>query len=132
MRIGWLNRLLGNRGERAAARFLKQRGYRILARQARNNAGEIDLIALDGETIVFVEVKTRSAGGELGHPAEAVTRHKQRQLTRTALTWLKTRNLLERRCRFDVLAITWKSGADPEIEHLIHAFEAIGIGQMFS
>ncbi|QDT35235.1 YraN family protein [Thalassoglobus polymorphus] len=131
MQIGWLNRLLGNRGERAAARFLKKSGYRILARQARNQIGEIDLIARDGETIVFVEVKTRSSA-TTGHPSEAVGFQKQKQLTRTALAWLKQRNLLDHRCRFDVVSIIWQDGKTPVIEHFIHAFEAVGHGQFYS
>lgn len=130
-RLGWLRKLLGDRGEREAARFLKERGYRILARQSRSRIGEIDLIALEGETIVFVEVKTRSSHAA-GHPVEAVTFAKQKQLTRAALAWLKRRSLLDRRCRFDVVAVTWKPGGPPVIEHFIHAFEAIGSGQMYS
>lgn len=131
MRIGWLNRLLGNRGEQQAARFLKSCGYRILERQAKSKLGEIDIIALDGETIVFVEVKTRSSM-KAGHPAEAVGYQKQQQLTRTALGWLRKRKLLDKPCRFDVVAIIWQDGGAPEIEHFIHAFEATGQGQMFS
>lgn len=131
MQIGWLNRLFGNRGERAAARYLKKQGYRILDRQARSRIGEIDLVALDGQTIVIVEVKTRSSHAA-GHPAEAVNFPKQKQLTRAALVWLKQRNLLHHRCRFDVIAITWKQGQPPVIEHFVNAFEAIGDGQMFS
>jgi putative endonuclease len=130
-RIGWVRKLLGDRGERAAARFLKQRGYRLLARQSRNRIGEIDLIALDGETIVFVEVKTRTSHAA-GHPVEAVTFQKQKQLTRSALAWLKRRGLLEHRCRFDVVAITWTPGEPPVIEHFVHAFEAVGTGQFYS
>ncbi len=131
MQVGWLNRLFGNRGERVAARFLKKSGYRILARQARNQIGEIDLIARDGETIVFVEVKTRSSSST-GHPSEAVDLQKQKQLTRTALAWLKRRNLLDHRCRFDVVSIIWKDGSKPVIEHFIYAFEAVGQGQFYS
>ncbi len=131
MRIGWGNRLFGNRGERVAARFLKKLGYKILVRQARSKVGEIDLIARDGETIVFVEVKTRSSHAT-GHPSEAVGYQKQKQLTRAALFWLKERNLLDHRCRFDVIAITWQDGQHPVVEHFIHAFEATDSGQMFS
>lgn len=124
MRIGWLNKLLGNKGERVAARFIKKQGMKVLARQARNRVGEIDLIALDQETIVFVEVKTRSSMSA-GHPAEAVGYQKQRQISRAALFWLKERNLLDRRCRFDVIAIIWQQDAAPIIEHYVNAFEAI-------
>ena len=123
MKIGWLNKMFGNRGERLAAKYLKRKGYRILARQARNRFGEIDIIALDGDSIVFVEVKTRSSD-VAGHPAEAVTHQKQRQITKTALVWLKSKGLTDRRCRFDVIAISFKSGNAPHIEHIAHAFEA--------
>jgi putative endonuclease len=130
VRRGILNRLLGDRGERAAARYLKRQGYRILARQSRSRIGEIDLIALDGQTVVFVEVKTR-ASQAAGHPAEAVTFAKRKQLTRTALAWLKRRNLLECSCRFDVVAITWQDGHPPTIEHFKNAFEPAGDGQFY-
>ncbi len=127
---GLLNKLLGDRGERVATKFLKRKGYRILARQSRSRIGEIDLIAQDGDTIVFVEVKTRSSANA-GHPAEAITIAKRRQLTRAALAWLKRRRLLEHRTRFDVIAITWQTGA-PLIEHYESAFAAEGSGQMFA
>lgn len=130
-RIGWMRKLFGDQGERVAAKHLRQQGYRILARQSRSRVGELDLIALDGETIVFVEVKTRSSL-VAGHPAEAVTVAKQQQLTRAALAWLKRHRLLEARGRFDVIAITWKAGAAPEIQHYKNAFQASGRGQMFS
>lgn len=130
-KVGWLRKLFGDRGERTAAVFLRKKGYRILARQSRSFIGEIDLIAMDGERIVFVEVKTR-ASHVAGHPSEAVTPAKQRQLTRAALVWLKRRRLLDRPCRFDVVAITWAEGTTPKIDHYIHAFEASGTGQMWS
>ena len=121
---GWLAKLLGNRGENAAVRFLRRLGYRILARNCRNHWGEIDIIARDGDWIVFVEVKTRSSHAA-GHPAEAVTRRKQVQLTKLALVWLKQRRLLEHRARFDVVALTWPEGTQtPVIEHFLHAFQA--------
>jgi len=128
---GILNRLLGDRGERAAAKYLKQQGYRILARQSRSRIGEIDLIALDGETVVFVEVKTRSSHAA-GHPSEAVTYTKRKQLTRAALVWLKRRRLLDSRARFDVVAITWSDRGPPTIEHDQNAFEPVGSAQMFA
>ncbi len=124
---GWLAKLLGNRGENAAVRYLRQQGYRILARNCRSHWGEIDIIARDGDWIVFVEVKTRSSHAA-GHPAEAVTHRKQVQLTKLALVWLKQRKLLDHRARFDVIALTWPDGVKtPEIEHYIHAFPAADI-----
>ncbi len=131
MRRGILNKLLGDRGERVAARHLKRQGYRILARQSRNRIGELDLIALDGGTIVFVEVKTRSTHAA-GHPTEAITAEKRRQLTRVALCWLKSRGLLEARSRFDVVAITWEEQGKPRVEHFRNAFESVGFGQFYS
>jgi len=130
VRRGILNRLLGDRGERAAAKYLKQQGYRILARQSRSRIGEIDLIALDGQTVVFVEVKTRSSQAA-GHPAEEVTQAKRRQLTRTALAWLKRRHMLNVSSRFDVNAITWQEGMPPVIEHYQNAFEPTSEGQLY-
>jgi putative endonuclease len=131
VRPGWLTRLLGNRGERLAVRRLKKLGYRILARQSRSRIGELDVVALDGECIVFVEVKTRSSQAA-GHPTEAITFAKRQQLTRAALAWLKSHGQLEHRARFDVIAITWGDGAEPVLEHYQNAFEPVGRGQMFS
>ncbi len=133
---GWLQTLfakrpLGERGERAAARYLKRRGYRILARGNRLVPGELDLVALDRDTVVFVEVKTRRSA-DAGHPAEAVTPAKQRQLTRLAVTFLKRHGLLERRARFDVIAVTWPEGQRPTIEHFPNAFEAVGRDEFYS
>jgi putative endonuclease len=67
---GWLNRLFGSAGEKAAIRYLKQQGFRIVTRNYENRAGEIDVIALDGQTIVFVEIKTRRNDSK-GHPLDA-------------------------------------------------------------
>jgi putative endonuclease len=122
------NRFLGDRGERAAARYLRGRGMRILRRGYRTANGEIDLIARDDDTLVFVEVKARRRG----QPAEAVTLEKQRRLTLAALHFLKRYGLLEVRSRFDVVAGLWPDDdADPEIEHIRDAFDAQGRGQMF-
>jgi putative endonuclease len=122
------NQLLGDRGEREAARFLRRCGLRVLRRGYRTDQGEIDLIALDGTVVVFVEVKARSQGT----PAEAVTPEKQRRLTLAGLHFLKRYNLLDQRSRFDVVAILWpEDGITPQIEHYRDAFEAVGRGQMF-
>jgi putative endonuclease len=129
---GWVTKVLGDRGERAAARYLRRQGYRILARQHSDRLGEIDLVARDADTIVFVEVKTRKTAAA-GEPVEAVTPHKQKQLTRLALAWLKRRGLLEQRARFDVISILWPAGArDPEIIHYRNAFEPLGVSGMYS
>ena len=125
-------RSLGQRGEAAAARYLGKLGYKIVARGDRAVLGELDLVAVDGRTIVFVEVKTRQSQ-EAGNPAEAVDLDKQRRLSRLALAYLRRRDLLEYPARFDVLAVTWPEGATrPVIEHFRHAFEAVGRDSMFS
>lgn len=125
-------RSLGQRGEDAAARFLRRLGYRIVDRGRRSKRGELDLVAVDRETIVFVEVKTRTTA-EAGDPSEAVNADKQRRLTRLALGWLKQHGLMEQPARFDVVAITWPAGRRrPLIEHYPNAFEARGRWGFFS
>jgi putative endonuclease len=116
---------LGQRGEREAARFLKRRGMLIVARGDRAKLGEIDLVAVDQRTVVFVEVKTRTTH-EAGHPADAVDRNKQKRLTRAAQGFIKRHNLEETSSRFDVVAVTWPDvKKKPVIEHYRHAFEAV-------
>jgi putative endonuclease len=135
--LRWLRRIfprrtLGQRGENEAARYLKRLGYRILARGRRLASGELDLVVLDGRTIVFVEVKTRTSQ-DVGHPAEAVDANKQRRLTRLAVTFMKRHGLLEYPSRFDVVAITWPEGRGrPQIEHFKNAFDAVGVGEFYS
>jgi putative endonuclease len=128
VRAFW-NRWLGDRGEREAARFLRRKGLRILLRGYRTDQGEVDLVARDGAVVVFVEVKSRRQGT----PAEAVTPEKQRRLTLAALHFLKKHGLLEHPSRFDVVAIVWPEGRrrPSSIEHLTHAFEAVGRGQLY-
>ncbi len=122
------SRLLGDAGEREAARFLRCQGLKVLCRGYRTDHGEIDLVALDGNVVVFVEVKARRHG----EPAEAVTLEKQRRLTLAALHFLKKHGLLDQPCRFDVVAIVWpEDRSTPRIEHIRDAFEAVGRGQMF-
>jgi putative endonuclease len=134
---GWLERFfperpLGDRGEAAAARYLKRQGYKILARAERLKPGELDLVALDRGTVVFVEVKTRRSA-EAGHPAAAVGVAKQRRLTRLAVTFLKRHGLLERPARFDVVALTWPEGQRrPAIDHFRNAFDAVGRWEFYS
>lgn len=123
---------LGRRGEDAAARYLRKLGYIIVARSHRDQIGEIDLIAVDGRTVVFVEVKTRTSH-DAGHPADAVDEAKQRRLTRLALAYLKRHDLLECSARFDVVAVTWPADSGrPTIEHFQNAFEAVGLEGMYS
>lgn len=116
---------LGRRGERLAARFLERAGLHVIERRFRLRCGEIDLIALDREWVVFIEVKTRRGRG-FGAPAESVTPLKQRKLARTALAFLAGRGWLERPCRFDVVEVIAR-GKIPEIRHIQDAFR-LGLG----
>ena len=128
----FLHKLLGDRGERAAARFLRRKGMKILAKQQRTRLGEIDLIALDQKQIVFIEVKTRRSN-DAGQPFEAVDRRKQQKLTKLALAWLKERGRLNQSARFDVVSIIWPDEeTKPQIDHYPNAFEPSGSGQFFS
>ena len=95
---------LGKSGEDRAADELERRGYAILARRYRTKHGEIDIVARDGETTVFVEVKAR-ASADFGTAAEAVTRCKQRRVVSMAWDFVVRNGLSESRCRFDVVAI---------------------------
>lgn len=122
---------LGERGEAAALKYLRRRGYKILARGDCVSRGELDLVALDRRTIVFVEVKTRQSH-DAGHPAEAVDEEKQRRLTDLAAGFLKRYRLLDYPARFDVIAITWPADQRrPRIEHIKNAFEAVGRAEFF-
>ena len=115
-----------------AAKFLKRLRYKIVARGAKQGRGELDLVAVDGRTVVFVEVKTRRSDRR-GTAAEAVDAAKQERLSRLALAYLKRNGLLECSARFDVIAVTWPNGAKkPTIQHIQNAFEVSGRGQMFS
>lgn len=95
----------GREGEQAALRHLKKNGYRILETNFRTHLGEIDIIGEQDQVLVFIEVKTR-AGSEKGHPAEALTRHKQRKIGQVARQFLARRQGAGRDCRFDVVCIT--------------------------
>jgi putative endonuclease len=95
---------LGKTGEDLAVEELERKGYAILARRYRTRHGEIDIVARDGDTTVFVEVKVRVTG-ECGTAAEAVTPAKQRRLASMAVDFLARNRLMDRPCRFDVVAV---------------------------
>lgn len=128
----WWRRWFGDRSERAAARFLRRLGCRILARNYRCSHGELDLVAEQAGCIIFVEV--RSTGGlDAERPALSVDNAKQRRLTRLALHYLRQHRLLDYPARIDVITVTWPPGQrDPRIGHYPQAFEAAGRGQMHS
>jgi putative endonuclease len=104
----------------------------ILARGVDSRLGELDIIAVDGRTVVFVEVKTRQSEGA-GHPTDAIDDRKQQRMTRAALAYLKAQGLLKYSARFDVVAIIWPENAGhPTIEHYPNAFSPVGEGQFYS
>lgn len=111
---------LGRRGERAAEKYLKRKGYRIVARNFRAAGAEIDLVAIDGETLVFVEVKTRRSRTS-GAPEEAVDERKQLRMRRAAEVFLARYRAGDKELRFDVVAVD-ASGKRLEIELLRNAF----------
>jgi putative endonuclease len=128
----WWRRWFGSRSERAAGRYLKRQGLRILARNYSCPHGELDLIALDGRTIVFVEVRSTETD-DVERPAASVDSEKQRRLTDLALHYLAKHHLLDYPARFDVLALSWPAGArEPHLVHYRQAFEAVGRFQMYS
>lgn len=118
----------GRKGEETAARFLARCGWKIIARNVRAGHGEIDLVAEDGETLVFVEVKTGSTAA-FGRPEEWVTPAKQRALVRAALRYLAEQGLADRPCRFDVVAVE-RRGASITVRHWKDAFRPEGTDQV--
>lgn len=115
---------LGKRGEELACRELRRQGYAIVARRYRTRYGEIDIVAMDGGVLVFVEVKTRSSE-RFGTPLAAVTPVKQRRLTRMALDYLARSRTAGVPCRFDVVSVA--VGEDrPVVQVVTNAFGAAG------
>jgi putative endonuclease len=112
----------GKLGENLACAELERRGYAILARRYRTRFGEIDIVARDGQTTVFVEVKARGGDG-FGRAAAAVTAAKQRRITYMAIDYLSRHRLHDRPCRFDVVTIDVADGC-PRVEVFPHAFES--------
>lgn len=117
-----VNKSVGEEGEALAVACLKVCKYAIVECNFRCKCGEIDIVAKDGKTLVFVEVKTRR-NLVFGPPQLAVTPFKQRQISKAALTWLAKKNLHDAPARFDVVAITLRDHGLPLIEHIKNAFE---------
>lgn len=115
------NLALGARGEDLAAQFLTEAGMTVICRNWRCRYGELDLIVREGETVVFVEVKTRT-GLRFGVPAEAVTFAKQVRIRRLAAIWLAEQPGAWAPIRFDVVAVLIERGTEPVIEHLPAVF----------
>ena len=114
---------LGARGEKLAARYLRRRGFKILYRNFRGRqGGEIDLVCRDRDTLVFVEVKTRTRE-DFGRPLEAVGSQKQRRISLGALAWLRLLGNPDIFFRFDIVEVTIAEGAPPKIELIRNAFQ---------
>ena len=118
----WLNsRLaLGRGGERLAARYLRARGLRILARNVRTPRGEIDIVAMENKTLVIVEVRTQS-GDATKSPEQSIRARKKRSVLHAAHWFVRTRKLAHFPLRIDLIAILWPPGKEPEIRHYRNA-----------
>ena len=115
----------GEEGESLACRHLEAQGFTILQRNFRCRSGEVDVVALHGETTVFVEVKGR-AGRSHGQGYDGVTFGKRRRLVRAARLYAASRGLFDKPLRFDVISIEWVEGDPPRIRHDRGAFDAEG------
>ncbi|MEF3193825.1 MAG: YraN family protein [Halothiobacillaceae bacterium] len=116
-------RATGEAGENLALEYLERRGLRLLARNVRARGGEIDLVMLDGATLVFVEVRSRSARGLVGAMESVTARKQQRVLTAARAYLARHPQHAARPCRFDVIGIT-RDGDRTTLEWTRHAFEA--------
>lgn len=109
----------GKRGEILAQNYLKKKGYKIIATNYKNKIGEIDIIAKDGSTLVFVEVKTRISRA-FGDPLEAINYTKQQKIRNVATYYLKENRMLNISCRFDAISVL--SDEEKDINHILDAF----------
>jgi putative endonuclease len=123
--VSLAGRIFGQAAESEAERYLRAKGYRILARNARTPSGELDLVARSGPVLVFVEVKARGSsthGGAVG----AVHGRKQARLVRLAAQYLAKHRLRDQPCRFDVILCAGEAAAPEVVEHIEHAFDVPG------
>lgn len=118
-----INKILGDAGENFAAKYLEERGYKIIARNYRTDFAEIDIIAELDDEIIFVEVKTRS-NTRRGLPAEAVNLRKQKKIIEAASVFLQDEIYFNRACRFDVIEV-YSDGTKFKIRHIENAFEVV-------
>ena len=118
-------KLFGQAGESAAEEYLRRKGYRILERNVRSSLGELDLVAEDGQVLVFVEVKARRTD-VFGGAIHAVHHRKQKKLIQLAAQYLARHHIKDRLCRFDVVLLQGSNAVAPQIEHIQNAFEVSG------
>lgn len=119
--IGKNSREIGRKGEQKAAEFLIQKGYAILKQNYRWARGEIDIVAQDGNTLIFVEVKTSAGTGKFGEPEIWVTPRKQQQIGRVASRYLQEYEITDTDCRFDVIGVTYHRN-QWHLKHIENAF----------
>lgn len=122
------NQSLGKLGEELAAGFLEKNGYRILVKNYKSRLGEIDIVASDKDVLCFIEVKARFSD-RFGAPQEALIKHKQRQISKAALAFLKEKGLLDAKARFDVISVDYSENSNPKIDLIKDAF---GLDESFT
>jgi putative endonuclease len=123
MSRGRRSRDLGRLGEEKAGEFLRRAGFKKVVSNYRCRLGEIDLVAMEGETLVFVEVKSKT-GTFHGRPEEMITSAKRRRLTMLARFFLAERGWLRRPARFDVVTVDWERDREGAVTHYRDAFPA--------
>ncbi|MCL5056726.1 MAG: YraN family protein [Actinobacteria bacterium] len=112
---------LGRAGEEAAANYLKKRGFHLLQRNFSCMLGELDIVAMDGPCMVFVEVRTKSVSS-FGLPQESITRKKKQKLKQVASFYLLAKNIKDKPLRFDVIAVSvGPDGRVANIDHIVNA-----------
>lgn len=113
-------KLVGNKGESIAEDYLKRKGYKIIRKNYRCRFGEVDIIARDNDTIVFIEVRTKQ-NDNFGSPQDSITPAKIEKISKTSLSFIQEKKLTGFSYRFDFIAITFPQGK-PNIEHIENAF----------
>lgn len=116
------SQVFGRSAEDLAEQMLRKKGYRILKRNLRIAGGELDLIADDQGTLVFIEVKARR-GNQFGGAPYAITTRKKQQIIKLALCYLSQHGLTNKQCRFDVILVVGTNGHTPQLTHIEQAFE---------
>ncbi len=116
------SQVFGRSAEDLAEQMLRKKGYRILERNLRIAGGELDLIADDQGTLVFIEVKARR-GNQFGGAPYAITTRKKQQIIKLALCYLSQHGLTNKQCRFDVILVVGTNGHTPQLTHIEQAFE---------
>ncbi len=116
---------IGKKGESLAHSFLKRQGYRIIEKNFKTRLGELDIIADDNGCISFIEVRSRS-DAKFGLAGESIDRRKQNRISKTALAYIKARQLEDKECRFDIVCIDGIDSAFPKISLIKNAFELAG------